>query len=41
MKINIINQTVALEPLTCRRTLQELLIANIAYSEKLQRLLNK
>jgi acetyltransferase-like isoleucine patch superfamily enzyme len=40
MKINIIIKTVTLEPLTCRRTLQELPIANIAYGERLRALLD-
>ncbi|MCF6176151.1 MAG: hypothetical protein L3J71_10330 [Victivallaceae bacterium] len=38
-QINIITKPAALEPLTCRRTLQELPIANIAYGERLQTLL--
>jgi bifunctional UDP-N-acetylglucosamine pyrophosphorylase/glucosamine-1-phosphate N-acetyltransferase len=41
MKINIITKSIALDPLTCRRTLQELPIANIAYGERLQILLDK
>ena len=40
MKINIITKSIALEPLTCRRTLQELPIANIAYGERLRMLLD-
>ncbi len=41
MKINLITKATTLEPLTCRRKLHELPIANTAYGERLQALLKE